>query len=84
MDIGVDLNGKYAIMSLKTVLIPENDEELTHSGFRQYCTYNSDIFSGTSETIMHSPFNTGNHSSVSSNFSTILPIPCVVGRLCEP
>ena len=36
MDVGVDLNAKYAIMCRKTVLIPENDEESTHSGLRQH------------------------------------------------
>ena len=28
MDVGVYLNGKYAIICRKTVLIPENDEEM--------------------------------------------------------
>ena len=36
MDVGVDLNAKYAIMCRKTVLIPENDEESTHSGLRKH------------------------------------------------
>ena len=36
MDVGVDLNAKYAIKCRKTVLISENDEESTHSGLRQY------------------------------------------------
>ena len=33
-DAGIDLNAKYAIMCRKTVLIPENDKELTYSGIR--------------------------------------------------
>ena len=36
MDVGVGLNAKYAIMCRKTVLIPQNDEESTHSDFRQH------------------------------------------------
>ena len=36
MDVGVDLNAKFAIMCRKTVLIPENDEESTHSDLRQH------------------------------------------------
>ena len=32
MDVGVDINAKYAILYHKTVLIPENDEESTYSG----------------------------------------------------
>ena len=36
MDVGVDLNAKYAIMCRKTVIIPENDEETTLSGLRQH------------------------------------------------
>ena len=35
MDVGADLNAKFAIMCRKTVLIPQNDEESTHSGLRQ-------------------------------------------------
>ena len=34
MDVGVDLNAKYATICQKGVLIPENDEALTHSGLR--------------------------------------------------
>ena len=48
MDVDVDLNTKYAIVCRKTVLIPENDEESTHFA------YDSDILSGTIETIMRS------------------------------
>ena len=36
LDVGVDLNAKYAIMCRKTVLISENDEESTHSCLRQH------------------------------------------------
>ena len=50
MDIGVDLNAKYAIMCRKSVLIPEHDD--------------SDIFSGTSETMMDMSFNICNHYSL--------------------
>ena len=35
MDVGIDLNAIYAIMCRKTVIIPENDEESTHSGLRE-------------------------------------------------
>ena len=65
MDIGVDLNAKYTIMCRKIVviLIRENDEASTLSSLRQTFTYNSDIFSGTSELMMHSPFNICNRSS---------------------
>ena len=35
-DVGVDPNAIYAVMCRKTVLIPENDEESTHLGLRQY------------------------------------------------
>ena len=55
MDEGVDLNSKYAIMCRKTVLIPENGEESID---------NSDIFSGTSKTIMHRPFDICNHTNL--------------------
>ena len=35
INVDLDLNAKYSIMCRKTVLIPENDEESTHSGLRQ-------------------------------------------------
>ena len=41
MDVGVDLNAKYAIMCRKTVLIPENDEESTHSAPLAFVTLQS-------------------------------------------
>ena len=72
MDVGVDLNAKYSIMCRKTVLIP------------YLFTYNSDIFSGMSETMMHQSFNICNPIPVSLNFFTILPITCVVRRLYKP
>ena len=34
--VGVDLNSKYAIMCNKTVLIPKNGEESTHSYLQQH------------------------------------------------
>ena len=36
MDVGVDLNAKRPIMCRKTLIIPENVEELTHSVLRQH------------------------------------------------
>ena len=36
MNVGIGLNAKYAIMCRQTVLIPENDEESTHSDLRQH------------------------------------------------
>ena len=69
MDVGGDLNAKYAIMCHKTVLIPENDKEsamlsptiavLSVEQDKRWCTGLSIFF-------------------------TILPIACVVGRLCKP
>ena len=66
MDVGVDLNAKYAIMCRKAVLVLEVDEESIHSGLRQHFHLLFtlfDNFSGTSETIMHRPFNICHHSS---------------------
>ena len=62
MDVGVDPNAKYALMCLKTVLNPENDEKSTCSGLWHHI-HNSDNFSGTSETMMHMPLNICNQSS---------------------
>ena len=56
MDVDVALNVKYAIMCRKTVLILEDDEESTHSGFGNTFTYNSDIFNGTTKTMIHRAF----------------------------
>ena len=53
MDVGVDLNAKYAIMCRKTVLIPENDEESTHSVFRQYFDLQQGYFQ---ETVLRNKF----------------------------
>ena len=59
------LNAKYAITCRKTVLIPKNDEESTYSSvFGNTFTYNGDIFSETSKTMIHRPFNICNHSSL--------------------
>ena len=62
--IWIDLNAKYDIMCFKVVNIPANHEELTHSDLRNAFTYNSDIFSGTSKTMMDRSFNICNHSSL--------------------
>ena len=64
MDLSVDPNAKYTIMRRKIVLVPENDEDLTHSGLGNTFTYNENIFSGTSETMMRRPFNICNHYSL--------------------
>ena len=45
MDVGVDLNAKYAIICRKTVLIPEKNEESTHSGLRPTLSLTIAIFS---------------------------------------
>ena len=62
--IDVDLNAKYAVMCRKTVLIPENDENRHIRVFGNTFTYNSDIFSGTSEAVIYRPLNICNHSSL--------------------
>ena len=42
MVVGVDQNAKYAIMCRKTVLIPEDDEESTHSDIGQNNTLSAE------------------------------------------
>ena len=51
MGVGVYLNAQYAIMYPKTVLIPENDKQLTHSGLQQHFH-------------LHRPFNNCKHSNL--------------------
>ena len=79
MYLGVGLNARYVIMCRKAVLISEYDEELTYSGLWQHSL--SIVISLAERakrwcTVLFKFVNT----LVSSNFSTVLPIACVVGR----
>ena len=61
MDVVVNLNAKHAIMCRKTVFLRMMRNRHIWV-FGNTFTYNSDIFNGTSETMMLKPLNICNHN----------------------